>query len=213
MTEKIFWEDPYLTSLDTIITSVRGEEVTVEQTIFYALSGGQESDSGTIENQIVITALKDEKEIKYTLEKDHGLKVGDKVNIKIDWKRRYRLMRLHFAAELVLELVYKQLKGIEKIGAHISENKARIDFFWEENISSQLANIHQDVVALLKSNKEINSGFSNEASERRYWKIDGFAQVPCGGTHLKNTNEVGDILLKRNNIGKGKERIEIRLNN
>ncbi len=47
--------------------------------------------------------------------------------------------------------------------------------------------------------------------ERRYWEIAGFARVGCGGTHLRRTGEVGEMTLKRNNIGKGKERIEIYL--
>jgi len=50
MTKKIFWEDPYLTQLETRIASVKGNDITVEQTIFYAFSGGQESDYGTIGN-------------------------------------------------------------------------------------------------------------------------------------------------------------------
>lgn len=39
----------------------------------------------------------------------------------------------------------------------------------------------------------------------------GFAEVPCGGTHVKSTAEVGFVTLKRVNVGGGKERIEIRL--
>lgn len=64
---------------------------------------------------------------------------------------------------------------------------------------------------LIEENHAIISEFSDIENERRYWLIDGFAQVACGGTHLKNTSEVGKIKLKRNNIGKGKERIEIYL--
>ncbi len=52
----------------------------------------------------------------------------------------------------------------------------------------------------------------DEAAQRRFWKIDGFAEVPCGGTHVKSTVEVGYVSLKRKNIGGGKERIEITLN-
>jgi len=44
-----------------------------------------------------------------------------------------------------------------------------------------------------------------------YWEIDGFSKVPCGGTHVKSTAEVGLVKLKRVNIGSGKERIEIKL--
>lgn len=52
----------------------------------------------------------------------------------IDWARRYKLMRLHFAAELILEIVTKKY-GFEKVGAHIGENKSRIDFIADKNIS------------------------------------------------------------------------------
>ena len=67
-------------------------------------------------------ARKEAREIVYTLDEGHGLKPGDPVRITIDWPRRYRLMRLHFAAEIVLELTYRQLGSIEKIGAHIAED-------------------------------------------------------------------------------------------
>ena len=110
MIRKIFWENPYLTDLDTLITSVNGNDVTVEQTIFFAMSGGQESDRGTIDGKAVHKARKGGREIIYTLENDHGLKVGDAVHISIDWDRRYKLMRLHFAAEMVLELFYRKLE-------------------------------------------------------------------------------------------------------
>ena len=44
-------------------------------------------------------------------------------------------MRLHFAAELVLEIVTQKFH-LEKVGAHIAESKARIDFIFNEHISS-----------------------------------------------------------------------------
>lgn len=64
---------------------------------------------------------------------------------------------------------------------------------------------------LIEENHEIISAFSNEESQRRTWEVKGFAKVPCGGTHLRRTGEVGNMILKRKNIGKGKERIEIYL--
>ena len=136
MSLKLFWDDPYLAELDTRIASVDGDRVTVEETIFYAFSGGQESDAGSIGGRRVIEARWEGREIIYVLESGHGLVVGDAARMEIDWGRRYRLMRLHFAAELVLELSYRAFDGIEKIGAHISEDKARIDFLWAENIGA-----------------------------------------------------------------------------
>ncbi len=127
----------------------------------------------------------------------------------IDWERRYQLMRLHFAAEIILALTYRKLEQIEKIGAHIAQDKARIDFQWSQNISEMLPLISEEANRIVEADHEIISAFSDEANERRYWEISGFARVPCGGTHLHKTGEIGVIELRRKNIGKGKERIEI----
>jgi len=209
MTRKVFWENPYLTEMETTVTSVKDNDITVDQTIFYAQSGGQENDHGFINNYRVMRTRKEGKEIVYTVEDGHGLRLNDRVKMTIDWERRYQLMRLHFAAELILELTYRNLKGIEKIGAHIAQDKARIDFRWNGNISTIFSILEKEAQKIIDADQEIESAFSDEESEKRYWKIEGFSQVPCGGTHLKRTGEIGKILLKRNNIGKGKERIEI----
>ncbi len=211
MTEKFFWKDPYLTQLDTFVNRVKDTDITVEQTIFFAFSGGQESDCGTIGDRRVLQARTEGREIVYTLENGHGLKPGDQVSMKIDWGRRYQLMRLHFAAEIVLELVVQKLGAIRKVGAHIAQDKARIDFEWDENIAKVLPDIQKEALRMIEANQEIISAFSDEEQEKRYWEIKGFAKVPCGGTHLKKTGEIGEIQLKRKNPGKGKERIEIYL--
>ncbi len=211
MTRKVFWDDPYQTRLDTSITSVSGNTLTVASTIFYAFAGGQESDAGTIADHPVLEARKDGLEIFYTLPEDHGLSVGVPVAMSIDWQRRYKLMRLHFAAEIVLQLVYQTVPGIEKIGAHIAEDKSRIDFITPTRFTALLPMLAEKANTLIAGDHPITSAFSDEANERRYWEIEGFAREACGGTHLRRTGEVGAITLKRDNIGKGKERIEIHL--
>jgi len=208
---KVFWENPYLTTLQAIVTYVNGDEVTLNRTIIYAFSGGQQSDSGTIKGLPVLNAKKVDHEIYYTLQNDHGLHVGDQVELSIDWEKRYKLMRLHFAAELVLELVYQKYGHPEKMGANITEEKARIDFHWVGNIAMIFPDLLQSIEDLVARNMEIVSAFSDATHEIRYWEIEGFAKVPCGGTHIKRTGEIGTIKLKRNNIGGGKERIEILL--
>lgn len=209
MTYKQFWVDPYQTELMTTVTSISGQSVELAKTIFFAESGGQESDAGTINGQAVCKAEKQGKRIVYELESSPDFSVGDTVMVKVDWQRRYCLMRLHFAAELVLELFYKALPGLEKVGAHISQDKSRIDFEWPESISPMLVDMQAKAQAIIDADLPIDKGFSDEEQERRYWKIDGFAQVPCGGTHVRSTKELGVIKLKRKNIGKGKERVEI----
>jgi alanyl-tRNA synthetase len=209
MTKKLFWEDPYLTDLETVVESVAGNAVALRETIFYAFSGGQESDTGTVGGYEVLEARKSGLDIQYLLPEGHELKPGDSVQVRIDWDRRYRLMRLHFAAELVLELVYRELGNVEKIGAHIAPDKARIDFHWPKNISSLVPKLFSQARALIDQGLKIISAYSDESNQRRYWEVPGFARVACGGTHLKRTGEVGEIVLRRKNIGKAKERIEI----
>lgn len=211
LTRKVFWEDPYLRRIETRVTAAAGNRVHVAETIFYALSGGQESDHGTIGGRAVLEARKQGTEIAYTLEDGPALAPGDAVVMTIDWERRYRLMRLHFAAEIVLELAYRTLPGVSKIGAHIAADKARIDFEWPESIARHLPGLREAAMALIAADQPIVSAFSDEAGERRYWEVEGFARVPCGGTHLRRTGEVGALALKRRNIGKGKERIEVLL--
>lgn len=209
MTGKLFWTDPYQSTLHTQISSVEDDWIGCEQTVFYAFSGGQESDHGHIADYTVLRAEKRGQEIIYQIASGHGLKPGDRIHMSIDWDRRYRLMRHHFAAELVLEVAYRQIPGIEKIGAHIAADKARIDFAWPDNISSHMGELTLAAQTIIDSNLSITSTFSDQANQKRYWKIDGFAQVPCGGTHLRQTAEVGKLKLKRKNIGAGKERIEV----
>ncbi len=208
MTTKVFWKDPYQAELDTTVQSVNGNIITLNETIFYAFSGGQESDAGTIGGYKVLEAKKDGKQIFYTLE-NPNLKAGDAVKVLIDWERRYKLMRLHFAAEVVLELVCQKFPEVIKIGAHIAQEKSRIDFQWDQNVTPLIPNLQDEAQKIIDSNQEIESAFSDESNERRYWKIKEFSQVPCGGTHIKRTGEMGTIKLKRVNPGKGRERIEI----
>lgn len=211
--KKIFWENPYLSELNAEVVSVSNSRITLDQTIAFPFSGGQQSDSGTIGGYEIINAEKSGLEIYYTIPENHAIKPGDIVQVKIDWEKRYRIMRLHFAAELVLELVYKNYGRPVKTGANITSEKARIDFQWDGNISETFPFIGKQINDMVASDLDITSAFSDIENERRYWKIKGFAKVQCGGTHLKKTGEVGVIKLKRNNPGGGRERIEIFLEN
>jgi Ser-tRNA(Ala) deacylase AlaX len=191
VTIRLFWDDPYAAQADARVTAVDGRDIELDRTIFFAFSGGQESDAGTIGGQ--------------------RLNVGDLAHIVIDWERRYRLMRLHFAAELVLEMVCAALPGVERIGAHIAEDKARIDFAWPQSVARALPAIAERVAGIVAANLPIRSAYSDAATGRRFWEVEGVARVPCGGTHLRRTGEVGPLTLRRRNVGKGKERVEIRL--
>ncbi|VVE86261.1 alanyl-tRNA editing protein [Pandoraea bronchicola] len=211
MTRKVFWDEPYRTTLDTVVSQVDGDRVQVESTIFFAFSGGQESDDGSLGGYPVIKAEKLDLDIVYTLPHDHSLRVGDCVTWRIDWDRRYRLMRLHFAAEMVLQLVYRLRPGIERIGAHIAQDKARIDFASDVSLAPLFPEIESEAANLIARDLPILTDFSDVETQRRYWRVEGFAMMPCGGTHPTSTREIGAVKLKRKNTGRAKERIEILL--
>jgi alanyl-tRNA synthetase len=211
MVEKIFWQDPYLHTLHSRIRSVAANEVRLEASIFFAFSGGQESDAGSIGGYPVLQAVKDAYDLAYTLPAGHTLQAGDTVQIAIDWPRRYRLMRLHFAAEMILQLIYQQCPGIVRIGAHISADKARIDFAHDSSLAQLLPVLQEKSAALVQADLPIQCDYSDQATQRRYWEVPGFARMACGGTHPRTTGEVGTLGIKRKNPGKGKERLEISL--
>jgi len=207
---KVFWDNPYQQTLTTKVASVDGDHILCEETIIYHFSGAQESDKATINSLPVLSSRMDGPLIYYTLPPEHTVKSGDTVTMEIDWPRRKRLMRLHFAAELVLELITRKLH-LKKVGAHIAEAKARIDFESAESIAPFLPEISAQFHEVVANDLPIHKDFSDVEHQRRYWKIEGFAEVPCGGTHVKSTGEVGKVTLKRDRPGKGVERVEIRL--
>jgi len=208
--KKIFWDNPYQHTLTTKVALINNNEFLPEETIIYSFAGGQESDRAFINNIEVLSSRRASNDIYYTLPADHGLSNGSEITMVIDWTRRSRLMRLHFAAELILEIVTQNLQ-LEKIGAHIAETKSRIDFISDQNISSAFESILAQYNEIIKNNLTIQTGFADIENQRRFWKIDGFAEVPCGGTHVRSTAEVGYVTLKREHPGKSIERIEIRL--
>jgi Ser-tRNA(Ala) deacylase AlaX len=207
---KVFWDNPYQQSLMTTVASISNNQLLFMETIAFSFSGGQESDVAYVNGLPILDSEIIGNLIYYRLEEVHGLQPGNKVEMTIDWRRRYRLMRLHFAAELILELVTKRLV-IKKIGAHIAETKSRIDFIYDKNISTIFSSVLTEYNEIIKKDLTIKSDFSDVEKQRRYWEIDGFSKVSCGGTHVKSTAEVGFVNLKRKNVGSSKERIEITL--
>jgi Ser-tRNA(Ala) deacylase AlaX len=109
---KVFWEDPYQRSLTIKVASVEGNRILLEETIAFSFSGSQESDKATLNGIPVLASEIEGNLIYYTMEEGHGLRSGDQVTMEIDWPRRYRLMRLHFAAELILASSHNHLSNL-----------------------------------------------------------------------------------------------------
>ncbi len=213
MTQKLFWKDPYQTQCQAVVTAIDGKKVKLNQTVFYAFSGGQESDSGTIGGINVMTATKQgDKEsiidIEYELETEPTFSVGDTVNVIINEEKRAKLRKLHSAAHVAYYFVIERFGSLKVIGSNITAEKARMDFLYDKPISELLPEIEARVNHFLSENHEIMRKQDDKNPDLWWWMCEQW-KMPCGGTHVKNTKEIGKLQLKRRNLGAGKERIEL----
>ncbi|MFH1275799.1 MAG: phenylalanine--tRNA ligase subunit beta [Candidatus Woesearchaeota archaeon] len=209
-TERLFYQDPYMKEAEAKVEEINGKEIILNKTLFFAFSGGQASDSGEINGIKIIDVKKENHKIVHLLEKEPDFKIGDTVKLKLDWERRYRLMKLHSAAHLIYYPFVETLGKPKIIGSNINEDKSRIDFIYDSPISEKIPLIEKEANRVIAEGLNIITEPDEKNPEKRWWKCKDW-KMPCGGTHVKNTSEIGKIILKRKNIGKGKERVEVYL--
>jgi len=216
MVKKLFNEDPYLTECDAKVISVNGNKIRLDQTIFFAFSGGQATDRGTIGGIDVLDAVVvkgddefgSQDDIDYTLAQEPPFAVGDTVKIIIDDDYRNTIRKLHSAVHVACEFWEKKTGIKEYIGSNVEVTKGRFDFEYAESVSSLLPELEKQCNDFISGNHEVKRYDDPEKPGRRIWECQDIV-MPCGGTHVRNTSEIGKIRLKRKNIGSGKERIEV----
>jgi Ser-tRNA(Ala) deacylase AlaX len=229
---KLFWENPYCARAEVTVLHVDGSDVLFDQTIAFSFSGGQESDTASFRGIPIISSRFEGLDILYTFPENHGLQPGVKGMMEIDWNKRNRLMRYHMLCELVLTVTNKyfgkiedELKpeqidhvGIVKVMARMMDKGAYVDFD-HEDMRPHLPIIQEHVDRIICDDLPIEKGFMDEGKHERFWRIPGFALVPCGGTHVRSTRELGSVRLSRDRTSSkvtasGKaERIKIKLIN
>lgn len=207
MIDEIFKNDPYTREFDANIVEIDNNNIVLDKTAFYAESGGQPGDTGTIGESKVVETIYDGKRIIHIVE-NHDMKVGDNVHCEIDWNRRYKIMKLHSAAHIVYEFFVRKWGEQKVIGSNISDTKARLDFAMDESISESLVGIEKDVNDFIEQGHGITTADDPEKEGFRWWYCENM-KMPCGGTHVKNSKEIGKVRLRRKNLGTGKERIEV----
>ena len=227
----LFIENSYLKNFETKIKKIENNNVILEQTAFYAKSGGQPGDIGKIvfnENEfnIVDTIYDLEKNIIHVCENTDGLKIGEIINGKIDWNIRYKHMRMHSALHLLCSLI-----PYDVTGGQISFEKSRLDFNAENKIEK--VEIENKINKLILEDHEISfQWITNEELDNhpelvrtmsvkpprtknkiRLVKIGNIDLQPCGGTHVKSTKEIGEIKIgKIENKGKMNRRVNLSIN-
>ena len=236
MTLPLFRDDFYLSTAEATVTEIREDGgIILDQTCFYATSGGQPGDTGFFERHdgdridIAVTRRGDTKDviIHMPAEDQPVPLVGEKLVIHIDWQRRYRLMRMHTACHLLSVVCQYPITG-----AAVGEEESRVDFDMSETIDRDA--VTAQLMKLVEENHPVylqwitdeelsaNPGIVKSKNVRPPMGLGRVSLVcigedaaidsqPCGGTHVSETQEVGQIHIARiEKKGKENRRFRIR---
>ena len=230
---KLFEENSYLKEFKAKIISINIEEKTIEldNTAFYARSGGQPGDTGEIiaENQNIEVkdTIKKDNKIINIINKTENLDKGIEIIGKIDWEKRYKHMKMHSALHLMCSVI-----PLGVTGGQIGYEKSRLDFN-DPDKEINKEEIEKKINSLVKDDYEITSEIIDSKildeqpelvrtmsvkppqidGKIRLIKIGNVDLQPCGGTHVKSTAEIGSIKIgKIENKGRMNRRVNILLN-
>ena len=230
---KIFEENAYTKEIETEIIEINTENNTIElkDTIFYGKSGGQPGDIGEIiadgQKIDVIETIKTGGDIKNILENINVLSINQKITARINWDKRYKYMRMHSALHLMCASI-----PLGVTGGQIGYEKSRLDFNdpekkinkdeLQKKINELMKQDHEIIYEyidsnILESKPELVRTMSVKPpkieGKLRFVKIGNIDFQPCGGTHVKNTREIGEIQIgKIENKGKMNRRVNILIN-
>jgi misacylated tRNA(Ala) deacylase len=234
MTEKVFYQDSYQKALTSEVVEVIDGGLLLAATIFYPLGGGQPGDQGVVtindrEYVIVDSRYADDRHnIVHYLEDDDlsAIKAGDSVHMQLDWERRHRLMRMHTSMHLLCSLITAQATG-----GSVGETESRIDFDLQgevidkEKLTLELNSLVAKelpitIGAISDAELDLNPELVRTMSVQpprghgtvRTITIENTDYQPCGGTHVRNTAEIGELLITGlKNKGKQNKRISLAL--
>ena len=233
MSTKLYIEDTYSKSNQTVVCDSFENEIILDQTVFYPHGGGQPGDTGELQwNDKAIKIIntynnKDGSIVHVAADMKDIPRNGDIVITSIDWVRRYLHMRMHTG----LHLLGSVLKyGVT--GGNISSEKSRLDFDMEEPVDKEY--INSQLEKLVSEDHQVTSSWITQeelkkkpelirtmsvrppenADNIRLVKIGSVDLQPCGGTHVKSTGEVGKIVVSKvEKKGKRNRRVNVKLMN
>jgi len=210
-TYKLYDDDPYLKEFEANVISLNINSLELDRTAFYPESGGQAGDISIISDVRVVDTQVIEGRIIHVMEVAPGFNIDERVKGRIDWNRRYQIMKLHSAAHIMEHFLYQRLGLIERLGSHVDENKDRADYAYDGRLpADELKLVEAETNEFLSESHKIEILSDAERPGVRIWKCDEI-EMPCGGTHVHSTGEIGAVKLKRRNPGKGVERVETSL--
>ena len=217
MTELLYLDDSYLKEFAAKVIEIFSDEnaVVLDRTAFYPTGGGQPCDIGEIEHDDKISKVIKVKKIDGRILHfvDGNLpEAGTEIVGRIDWERRYKMMRTHTAMHSLSAIVWKDYKA-HVTGGNIEPLAGRLDFEFEKIDAEMTAEIEEKVNAEIKKGLEVSSEILPRAeaenipdlirtkinllppglTEIRVVKIGDLDLQADGGTHVRNTSEIGTI--------------------
>lgn len=236
MTELIFLDDSYLRTCDATVVEVTGDgDVVCDRTILYPTGGGQPHDLGTMtdgnSSWHVSAVRKRGADVLHSLDRDDPPSIGAPVILEVDWERRYRLMRTHTAMHVLCGVIFREF-GALVTGGNMALDKARMDFELEDLSADRVQHIAEmansaiarglpvtwkqipreeafQIPDLIRTKINLLPEFITEV---RVVEIEGLDLQADGGTHVRNTAEVGGIQITgTRSKGRSNKRLEIAL--
>tara|TARA_B100000686_G_scaffold295137_1_gene325797 strand:- start:163 stop:870 length:708 start_codon:yes stop_codon:yes gene_type:complete len=230
--ELVFRDDAYATNCDAVVTECANGRIRLDRTVFYPTGGGQPGDTGrlTMDDGSVV-------EIVNTVKGEHLEDVvhvttegatlpapGTAVNAEIDWDRRFRHMRMHTTLHVICALIDAEITG-----ASVGAEKSRIDLNWPEpdmtkdDLTAKLAKVvaagrtvrprwitDEELDARPELIRTMSIQPPRGIGRVRLLEIKGIDLQPCGGTHVANTAELGQVVVSKiENKGKQNRRVSI----
>jgi alanyl-tRNA synthetase len=214
------------------VRRVDGRDVVLDRTYFYAASGGQPADRGTLGGEDVVDVREANGTVVHELAAEPAFETGATVSGVVDDDFRTYCMRAHTASHALYGAGRRLLSDLGYGGFDIDPGKVRVDFatsteiddetlvelerltnraVWEsrpiswEQLPVAEATSRDDVAF----NTKTEEGVMADADSVRIVTIDGWDVAACGGTHVSNTREVGPVqVLDRSNPGEGLTRVE-----
>lgn len=217
----------YIREFDARITKKGETYVTLDQTAFYALGGGQPSDTGVLRwegGETRVSEVRKKGEIRHFVDE---VPQEEDVHAVLDWDRRYAHMRMHTAQHVLSRVVFEMFRA-RTAGNQIHADHSRVDFQPIKFSVRDLATVEEqfneivDKAVPVHIYEEDRLVLRKRMAEQRYIldmipegisrlrvvDILGIDICPCAGTHVANTSELGKVrILERRSKGKDIDRI------
>jgi alanyl-tRNA synthetase len=216
MHELLYMDFPEVLEFETNILSVKAIdgglfEVSLDQSYFYPTGGGQEHDTGTLNDARVIDVLKDEGRSPSLIHHVDRALVSGPAKARIDSERRFRHMQHHTAQHLLTQCFRKRL-DLDTISANINGyTPTTLDLPVKGLDQGQILDVEHLAYQVIYENRPVRTFFASQAElvdlpirkqppvvdKIRIVEISGFDWTPCAGTHCFATGQVGIVKITR----------------